>query len=396
MLIKSFAFQSLNGLNHIHKNGFFHRDMKPENLLVSDKNELKIADFGLAKLIRSVPPFTDYVSTRWYRAPELLLKSETYNGKVDIFGLGCIIVEMYLLAPLFPGENEIDQLNKIISVLGTPPKEWVFAHKQAARLGIRFRDCEKVGMRSLIPHASYNSIDLIEKMLTYDPVKRVSTSEALKHPFFTESIRTSYLGNEYEDGNRSLETNKNNRSDVFGRLPKQKYLNSVKRTDIGDFDADDSFGMSPSPERHRNVPEEGGSHGLGSYRAILNPVDRPQKNILDEGSDHELWGPKKQTINKSKASASYRSDITYQEVLNKAKSDFDGLEDFDEILEPSFSKGYLQPNYTTKQRGNENSSSKHQANLKRDSSAKRVPDFGLEEDWDIGNSGTYNPRSFLY
>ena len=82
--------------------------MKPENLLISDKNVVKIADFGLAKELRSQPPFTDYVSTRWYRAPELLLKAQAYNGKVDIFALGCIIVELYLLAPLFAGENEVD------------------------------------------------------------------------------------------------------------------------------------------------------------------------------------------------------------------------------------------------------------------------------------------------
>src|SRR3990167_2855518 len=118
----------LDGLACIHKEGFFHRDMKPENILVTNKNVVKIADFGLAKMTRSAPPFTDYVSTRWYRAPELLLKAEVYTPKVDIFALGCIMAELYLLAPLFAGENEIDQLNKIITILGTPPQEWVFAH----------------------------------------------------------------------------------------------------------------------------------------------------------------------------------------------------------------------------------------------------------------------------
>jgi len=86
----------------MHKHGFFHRDLKPENLLVQD-DLVKIADFGLAREIRSKPPFTDYVSTRWYRAPEILLRSTDYNSPVDIFALGCIMVELYNYRPLAPG-----------------------------------------------------------------------------------------------------------------------------------------------------------------------------------------------------------------------------------------------------------------------------------------------------
>lgn len=181
----------LDGLACIHKEGFFHRDMKPENILVTNKNVVKIADFGLAKMSRSAPPFTDYVSTRWYRAPELLLKAEVYTPKVDIFALGCIMAELYLLGPLFAGENEIDQLNKIIAILGTPPQEWTFAHKQAKTLGIKFAQCEKVHLRTILGSASSQGIDLIDKMLMYDPLKRLSASEALKHPYFTLSVKTS-------------------------------------------------------------------------------------------------------------------------------------------------------------------------------------------------------------
>jgi serine/threonine protein kinase len=96
----------------MHKHGFFHRDLKPENLLINDGN-VKICDFGLAREIRSRPPFTDYVSTRWYRAPEIILKANNYNSPVDIFALGCIMAELYLMSPLFCGSSEIDQLNKV-------------------------------------------------------------------------------------------------------------------------------------------------------------------------------------------------------------------------------------------------------------------------------------------
>jgi len=92
----------------MHKHGFFHRDLKPENLLISPGNVVKLIDFGLAREIRSRPPFTDYVSTRWYRAPEILLRSTNYNSPVDIFALGCIMAELYLMKPLFNGTSEID------------------------------------------------------------------------------------------------------------------------------------------------------------------------------------------------------------------------------------------------------------------------------------------------
>ena len=91
----------------MHKHGFFHRDLKPENLLIKD-NVIKISDFGLSREIRSKPPFTNYVTTRWYRAPEILLKSTNYNSPIDIFALGSIMAELYLLKPLFPGNSEVD------------------------------------------------------------------------------------------------------------------------------------------------------------------------------------------------------------------------------------------------------------------------------------------------
>lgn len=105
--IKCILYQTLLGLAYMHKHGFFHRDMKPENMLVKGE-AVKIADFGLAREIRSRPPFTDYVSTRWYRAPEILLRSTNYNSPVDIFACGAIMAELYMLRPLFPGNNETD------------------------------------------------------------------------------------------------------------------------------------------------------------------------------------------------------------------------------------------------------------------------------------------------
>lgn len=130
--IKLMAFDSLQGIAACHKNGYFHRDLKPENLLINSAHVVKLADFGLAREIRARPPFTEYVSTRWYRAPELLLTSTNYNSPIDIFAMGCIIAEMYLLRPLAPGNSEADQLMKLCLVLGTPPTDWAEGYQLAS------------------------------------------------------------------------------------------------------------------------------------------------------------------------------------------------------------------------------------------------------------------------
>lgn len=121
-VIRNMLFQILQGLNFMHKHGFFHRDIKPENLLCNGPDLVKIADFGLARETRSRPPYTDYVSTRWYRAPEVLLRSTNYSSPIDLWAIGCIVAELYTLQPLFPGRSEIDQIFRICSIMGTPEK----------------------------------------------------------------------------------------------------------------------------------------------------------------------------------------------------------------------------------------------------------------------------------
>lgn len=122
----------------MHKHGFFHRDMKPENVLVT-KDVLKLADFGLARETRSRPPYTEYVSTRWYRAPEVLLHSTSYNSPIDMWACGAIMAELYTLRPLFPGSSETDEIFKICAVLGTPTHAtWPEGMKLAAAMNFKF------------------------------------------------------------------------------------------------------------------------------------------------------------------------------------------------------------------------------------------------------------------
>lgn len=163
MLIFS-RYQVVSALQHIHTHGFFHRDIKPENVLISVQQPhhkssnstsqsqrliytppatppskhtpcsyiVKLADFGLAREIRSRPPYTSYVSTRWYRAPEVLLRAEEYSAPVDIWAVGAMAIEVATLRPIFPGTNEIDQLWRVCEVMGTP-SDWYTTEERTGR-----------------------------------------------------------------------------------------------------------------------------------------------------------------------------------------------------------------------------------------------------------------------
>ncbi|NXP45536.1 MAK kinase, partial [Heliornis fulica] len=184
-VIRNMMYQILQGLAFIHKHGFFHRDMKPENLLCIGPELVKIADFGLARELRSQPPYTDYVSTRWYRAPEVLLRSSIYSSPIDMWAVGSIMAELYTLRPLFPGTSEVDEIFKICQVLGTPKKsDWLEGYHLASAMNFRFPQCVPISLKTLIPNASNEAIQLMSDMLNWNPKKRPTASQALKYPYF--------------------------------------------------------------------------------------------------------------------------------------------------------------------------------------------------------------------
>ena len=194
--VKLIMFQLLSGLHHIHQHGFFHRDVKPENLLCNGLERVKLADFGLAREVNSQPPLTDYVSTRWYRAPEILLKFPSYSWPVDMWAAGALMAELYLFRPLFPGTGELDELYKICVVLGSPAREdWpeLFAMMEeresttASVLPLNVQASSP--LRDWLPTASAAAVDLIGKLLQWDPSQRLSTAQALQHPFFSTVVK---------------------------------------------------------------------------------------------------------------------------------------------------------------------------------------------------------------
>ncbi|KAJ0802280.1 putative protein-serine/threonine kinase CMGC-RCK family [Helianthus annuus] len=182
--IKNWCFQVFQGLAYMHQRGYFHRDLKPENFLVS-KDVIKIADFGLAREIVSQPPYTEYVSTRWYRAPEVLLQAPSYGSAVDMWAMGAIMAELFTLRPLFPGSSEADEIHKICSVIGSPTKNsWAEGIELASGINYLFPELGGVNLSALVPSASKDAVNLISLLCSWDPCKRPTASEALQHPFF--------------------------------------------------------------------------------------------------------------------------------------------------------------------------------------------------------------------
>ncbi|XP_047187263.1 serine/threonine-protein kinase ICK-like isoform X1 [Scophthalmus maximus] len=183
--VRNIMFQILQGLAFIHQHGFFHRDMKPENLLCMGPELVKIADFGLAREIRSLPPYADYVSTRWYRAPEVLLRSTSYSSPIDQWAVGCIMAELYTLRPLFPGSSEVDTILKICQVVGTPKKnDWQEGYQLASAMNFRWPRCDPSNLKTLIPNASPEAIRLMTDLLQWNPRKRPASAQALRYSYF--------------------------------------------------------------------------------------------------------------------------------------------------------------------------------------------------------------------
>ncbi|KAG4026197.1 hypothetical protein MFRU_043g00040 [Monilinia fructicola] len=183
--IQYFLYQILRGLKYVHSAGVVHRDLKPSNILVNENCDLKICDFGLARI--QDPQMTGYVSTRYYRAPEIMLTWQKYDVEVDVWSAGCIFAEMLEGKPLFPGKDHVNQFSIITELLGTPPDDVI--HTIASENTLRFVQSlpkrERQPLANKFHNADPLAIDLLEKMLVFDPRKRVKASEALSHEYLS-------------------------------------------------------------------------------------------------------------------------------------------------------------------------------------------------------------------
>jgi glycogen synthase kinase 3 beta len=187
LLVKLYIYQTFRALAYIHSLGICHRDIKPQNLLVNPTNhQLKVCDFGSAKRLAAGEVNVSYICSRYYRAPELIFGATSYDQAIDVWSVGCVMAELLLGQPLFPGESGVDQLVEIIKVLGTPTRDQIHSmnpnYSEFRFPQIRANQWNKI-FRTKTPDTA---ISLIAKLLVYDPKARLQPLDALTHPFFEE------------------------------------------------------------------------------------------------------------------------------------------------------------------------------------------------------------------
>ena len=198
--VKAVMKQLLRGLSHMHDQWIFHRDLKTSNILYNNKGQVKICDFGLARTYGSpLKEYTQLVVTLWYRAPELLLDEGVYSPAIDVWSMGCIMAELLTRKPLFKGKTELELIDKVFSVLGTPTDEsWPGFSQMKLVRKVRFKRHPYSQLRKMFPKFAFSGgqvtlsdkgFDLLEGMLCYDPSRRLTAKEALDHPWFTEVPR---------------------------------------------------------------------------------------------------------------------------------------------------------------------------------------------------------------
>ncbi|KNB42046.1 CDK protein kinase [Blastocystis sp. subtype 4] len=199
-VIKSFMYQMLLGLQECHRYRILHRDLKPQNLLINRDGELKLGDFGLARASGiPVKKYTSEVVTLWYRSPDILLGNRDYNTSVDMWSCGCIFAgmvmreelfqELYNSTPLFPGQNEADERDVIFKKLGTPTLATMPKLASYPEWNASYPMYPRRSLNELVPRMDSNALDLLSRLLTYDPERRIDCQQALEHPYFDDIKR---------------------------------------------------------------------------------------------------------------------------------------------------------------------------------------------------------------
>ncbi|RUP48057.1 hypothetical protein BC936DRAFT_145012 [Jimgerdemannia flammicorona] len=187
-------YQLLKGIAYCHEHRVLHRDLKPQNLLINkQKGELKLADFGLARAFGiPVRSYSHEVVTLWYRAPDVLMGSRQYSTSIDVWSAGCIFAEMASGRPLFPGSSIQDQLLRIFKVLGTPTEETWPKVNQLPEYKKDFDYFRRISLDTLLPKLEPSGIDLLSRLVEFQPEKRISAEAALSHPYFDEIRRKEH------------------------------------------------------------------------------------------------------------------------------------------------------------------------------------------------------------
>lgn len=222
-VVKSFMYQLLQGINFCHQNRVLHRDLKPQNLLTNAKGELKIGDFGLARAFGiPVNTFSSEVVTLWYRAPDVLMGSRNYSTSIDMWSAGCILAEMFIGRPLFPGASNEDQLLKIFKLMGTPNEHTWPGVSQLPNFRPNFDVFVPQDLRSILPNVDPLALNLLGSLLQMKPENRCSAAQALQHPWFNE-YHAQYANPQHIDHHRPLQQIPQQQAPAYQQQQQQYY-----------------------------------------------------------------------------------------------------------------------------------------------------------------------------
>jgi len=293
-------YQLLKALLFIHSSGIVHRDIKPENLLLNTSCQLKVADFGLARSLQcegdaSNYPMTEYIATRWYRAPEIVLGSTVYSKAVDMWAVGCIIAELYIGRPLFPGKSTVDQINRIMEITGRPTEQQVdeiFGGSSAHLLLEKVSRTMTRSIESLLPNANEDAIDLVKRLLQFCPKDRLTIEQTLQHPYvakYREPTEEMAAANPVtipldDNEKRSVSTYRN---ELFSLSLRQRpevtddanaRTTKKKKSTVEDNDSQEDSGekkkkKKKTPQEDADEPDTGATSNKpkGSKKNLTNP-----------------------------------------------------------------------------------------------------------------------------
>ncbi|KAI9687585.1 MAG: regulator of ime2 [Bathelium mastoideum] len=276
--VKLYIYQLFRSLAYIHSMGICHRDIKPQNLLLDPSSGvLKLCDFGSAKILVENEPNVSYICSRYYRAPELIFGATNYTTKIDVWSTGCVMAELMLGQPLFPGESGIDQLVEIIKVLGTPTRDQIrtmnpnyMEHKfpqikphpfsKVDTTSLKQRSQLLIGHNQVFRRAEPSAIDLISRLLEYTPTQRLSAIEAMVHPFF-DDLR-----------------------DPSTRLPDSRHANGTSK-DLPDLFNFDHHELSIAPHLNQKLVPQ---HVRAALRARDPRLDIDSPNFTPKPKDEMM------------------------------------------------------------------------------------------------------------
>ncbi|XP_078316817.1 cyclin-dependent kinase-like 4 isoform X8 [Crassostrea virginica] len=292
--VRRILWQVLKGTEFCHLHNIIHRDIKPENILVSKSGIVKLCDFGFARtLAQPGETYTDYVATRWYRAPELLVGDTKYGRAVDIWAIGCLVAEMLTGEPLFPGDSDIDQLYHIVKCFGnlTPRHKEVFL-RNPLFVGMRLPEVREISpLEKKFTRISSQSLDLMKQCLRLDPDERPTCSQLIKHDFFSKDNFTARFQN-----------------DLKQRIERENQGNPLK---TGDKDDDESKSNKKKKKGDNNKEKD--SKATDDKKKKVQDSEKTVKkasNTVNGTSNVSLPGPSNQSKNKSDSSVNeVRVDI---------------------------------------------------------------------------------------